>query len=71
MLMPGTPALAQTWSIIAKVAADNDVRPATEEVGKHIRKGAPGDHREKLKPETIDALNAQFRDIGQRYGYAL
>lgn len=58
-------------AIIAKVAAANDVRPATEEVGKHIRKGAPGDHREKLKSETIEKLDDLFREIGKRYGYDL
>lgn len=53
------------------VAEKNDVRPQTEELGKHIRKGAPGDHREKLQPETIEKLNDKFRDICRDYGYEL
>lgn len=58
-------------AIIAEVAAANDVRPATEEVGKHIRKGAPGDHRDKLRPGTIEQLNAMCQDVARRYDYSL
>ena len=48
-------------SIIQEVAEKHDVRPVTEDRTKHIRKGYPGDHREKLKPETIERLNEIFR----------
>lgn len=58
-------------SIISSVAQQNDVRPDVEQVGKHVRKGAPGDHREKLRPETIARLNETFRDIGRHFGYDL
>ncbi|AXI44590.1 hypothetical protein C1J03_00225 [Sulfitobacter sp. SK012] len=56
---------------IARVAQRHDVRPAQEDDSKHIRKGTPGDHREKLRPETIEVLNDTFRDIGAFYGYRL
>lgn len=58
-------------SVVARVAEANDIRPREEEIGKHIRKGAPGDHREKLKPETIGRLNELFRNVGREYGYFL
>ncbi len=32
----------------------------SDDVTNHIRKGAPGDHREKLKPETVRQLNDVF-----------
>ena len=58
-------------SILDAVAERNDIRPAVEETAKHIRKGAPGDHREKLQPETIAKINALYKDIAPAYGYVL
>jgi hypothetical protein len=57
--------------ILARVAEKNDVRPQSEDQTKHIRKGTPGDYREKLKPETIVKLNDRFQEIGRWYGYDL
>lgn len=57
--------------IIRQVAAINDIRPSVEDYSKHIRKGAPGDHREKLKPETIELLNDMFHETCLHYGYDL
>jgi len=56
-------------NVLADVAAANDVRPESEDPTKHVRKGTPGDHREKLKPATIETLNSMFREIGPSYGY--
>ena len=58
-------------TIIAEVARDNDVRPEKEDETKHIRKGTPGDHAEKLQPATIATLNERFREVGAFYGYSL
>lgn len=63
--------LAVDGQIIKKVAKNHDVRPQKEDPSKHIRKATPGDHREKLKPETIDKLNTVFSDICKEYGYDL
>jgi hypothetical protein len=57
--------------IIRDVAKANDIRPEKEDETKHIRKGTPGDHREKLDPETIGRLNDIFREVGSFYGYQL
>jgi hypothetical protein len=57
--------------VLDQVAQKYDIRPASEEVGKHIRKGEPGDHREKLQPETIAKLNGIFADISRSFGYEL
>ncbi len=35
----------------------------------HIRKAAPGDHKEKLKDETIKALNSEWADLLLALGY--
>lgn len=35
----------------------------------HRRKVTPGDHKEKLRPETISALNKRFKDVLERFGY--
>jgi hypothetical protein len=64
-------ALDVDQEILKQVAADNDIRPDSEDPTKHIRKGAPGDHREKLQPETIARLNDIFRDTCSWYGYDL
>src|SRR5690606_17912422 len=58
-------------TVIRQVAADNDIRPLVEDPTRHIRKGHPGDHREKLQPSTIEQLNDKFHDICQWYGYEL
>ena len=58
-------------TVVKQVAELHDVRPTVEDPSKHIRQGAPGDHRRKLRPDTIAQLNEQFRDIGQSFGYDL
>ncbi|MDB4333808.1 hypothetical protein N9990_00620, partial [bacterium] len=35
----------------------------------HKRCITPGDHRRKLKPSTIDALNLRFESILTKFGY--
>ncbi|PRY20243.1 sulfotransferase domain-containing protein [Aliiruegeria haliotis] len=57
--------------IINRVAEKADIRPEKEDPTKHIRKGTPGDHREKLQPETIGKLNDLFRETGAFFGYDL
>jgi len=57
--------------VIATVAAKHDIRPEKEDESQHIRKGTPGDYKEKLLPETIEALNDTFREIGLFYGYEM
>ena len=57
--------------IIAEVARQNDIRPKVENEARHIRKGTPGDHMQKLQPQTIATLNDTFRDVAAFYGYAL
>ena len=47
-----------------KLAQANRAAEVTQEdVNAHIRKAAPGDHREKLQRETIDKLNVDFGDV--------
>jgi hypothetical protein len=57
--------------VIEQVAAQNDIRPVEEDMSKHIRKGTPGDHREKLQKETIAKLNDIFGDTCSFYNYDL
>lgn len=35
----------------------------------HRRKVTPGDHKEKLQPSTIEALNDRFQEVLTRFGY--
>ena len=53
----------------AQIAARHDIVPNAEHEGQHIRRVRPGDHLDKLKPETIDKLNKIFAPFLDRYGY--
>lgn len=51
------------------IAAAHDQTPGEEDVGRHVRQVTPGDHRRKLSPGTIAALNERFAPILQAFGY--
>ncbi|MEZ6244089.1 MAG: sulfotransferase domain-containing protein [Phycisphaerales bacterium] len=61
------------WDVPARlrheVADLYDKRPKEENAAAHIRRVTPGDHREKLRPETIEKLNEVFATALDRYGY--
>lgn len=63
--------IAVAPDVLKEVAAKNDVRPEVEDVSKHIRQGTPGDHMNKLHPETISKLNEIFSEACAWYGYDL
>lgn len=44
-------------------------RPKGENIHKHLRKGMPGEHREKLRPETVEQLNKIFEQPLTRFNY--
>jgi hypothetical protein len=46
-----------------------DIVPASERPENHVRQVAPGDHRRKLKPETIEELNALFAGPLAEWGH--
>jgi hypothetical protein len=48
--------------------ADFSVRK--EDKYSHKRQVQPGDHRRKLKPQTIERLNSVFADIPRQLGYS-
>lgn len=54
---------------IQQISKQFDRRPNNEDPSRHVRKVTPGDHIEKLKPETICELNSVFADIMDEYGY--
>lgn len=54
-----------------RIALAIDSRPEREDIYAHIRQVAPGDHRRKLKPSTIEQLNHGLADILCKYDYAL
>jgi hypothetical protein len=54
---------------IARLLAEVDVRPAAENAHAFIRKVTPGDHAEKLSPETIEFLNRELADVLTAFGY--
>ncbi|HJV71248.1 sulfotransferase domain-containing protein [Ideonella sp.] len=56
---------------IEKLVELNDIKPGTENTAEFIRKVTPGDHVEKLRSSTIEALNLIFEDVGRQFGYRL
>jgi len=45
------------------------LRPKEEDIRRHIRKGRPGDYKEKLRAETIDYLNGRLSPMLEVFGY--
>lgn len=57
--------------IIDAVAVAHDIRPVSEDPTRHIRRGTPGDHANKLQAATIEKLTAMFRELMRDFGYQL
>lgn len=53
----------------AAIAERHHVLPGKEDPSKHIRKATPGDHRDKLTPETIAELDRILAEPLRFYGY--
>lgn len=62
-------ALAVPPVTLDAIADRADIIPESERAGQHIRRVTPGDHRDKLKPETVARLDEAFADILVRHGY--
>jgi hypothetical protein len=62
--------LAPPRSLVERIVAESDERPAQEDPSRHVRRVTPGDHKEKLAPGTIAALDAQLGPALEAYGYA-
>jgi hypothetical protein len=54
---------------LENIARARDLIPENERPNQHVRRAIPGDHIEKLKPETIDELNALFSEVMLQHGY--
>jgi len=55
--------------VIARLIAESDFKPATEDKYSHKRSVQPGSYKSKLKPETIAAVEAAFADLLPALGY--
>lgn len=54
-------------SLLEKLLERHDVIPNKETSNKFIRKALPGDHKDKLQPETIEQINLIFSDTLNRF----
>jgi hypothetical protein len=52
-----------------RIASSQDVFPTEEQVDRHIRQVHPGNHKTKLRPETISELNKTFGATMAFFGY--
>jgi hypothetical protein len=59
----------QTFKLVV-ARHGQSVKPRAENIWSHRRKITPGDHREKLRPETIAQLNERFSDVLDALGYS-
>lgn len=59
----------ETYQFVMSRRAES-VKPGDEDISKHKRKVTPGDHKEKLKPETITDLNRRFSEVLDALGYS-
>lgn len=55
---------------IGRLKAEADFKVDKEDIHKHKRQVTPGDHKRKLKPETIDILNSKTKEIRELFGYS-
>jgi hypothetical protein len=56
-------------SLMVEIKAAASFKVDKEDVYKHKRQVTPGDYKRKLKPETIEALNAKSYEILERFSY--
>jgi len=54
---------------VDRLKAGADFKVTKEDIHKHKRQVTPGDHKRKLKPETIDLLNSKTKEIRKLFGY--
>jgi hypothetical protein len=63
------------WTITdeqaGQLASFVDIRPEKEDPTAFVRHVAPGDYREKLRPETIDKINRKLKPAMELFGYSL
>ncbi len=45
------------------------LKPKQEDVHQHVRKGMPGDYKEKLDRKTIDCIDTKFSSVLKRFDY--
>jgi Sulfotransferase domain len=54
---------------LARISEKYGSIPDAENPAVHVRQAHPGDHKRKLKPETIDALDRVLKDYMSAFGY--
>ncbi len=52
-----------------KIAQRYDIIPEKEDKSKHIRFVKPGNHKDRLKPETIDKINELYAPVLSHFDY--
>jgi hypothetical protein len=54
---------------VARIAAENDVRPQEERPHEHIRQVTPGNFRKHLSKTSIERLKVEFEEILNQFEY--
>jgi hypothetical protein len=55
--------------LLQKVTSEVSFAVDKENIYSHKSQVMPGDHKRKLKPETIEILNSEFHHILEKLGY--
>ncbi len=61
--------LSTVPEVIGSIANQFDVMPASEDQDSHIRQVHPGDHKNKLRQQTIQELNTSLADFLRYFDY--
>lgn len=61
--------LGMAEPILDEIAARHDVRPEQDRPDEHVRQVLPGDYRRKLRPDTVEYLDARAFDRWRALGY--
>jgi hypothetical protein len=54
---------------VDQIKAETSFKVSREDISRHRRQVIPGDHKRKLKPETIEFLNKKTEKILESFGY--
>jgi hypothetical protein len=63
--------LGTSQRLIDEIKAGASFKVSREDVRQHKRQVKPGEHKRKLKPETVDFLNSRVKEILDLFGYPL
>jgi hypothetical protein len=63
--------LGTSRQLIDEIKSGASFNVSKEDIYKHKRQVKPGEHKRKLKPETVDFLDSRVKEVLELFGYAV